>query len=215
MNMATAVTRKRLRRIERQSWFHSQGKKRTMSNRCDKCGEELGILNDDMQGHIEYEAHQHCMPDAIAKLAALFEAATKGEWTAYRMIHADTGEPLTPDEIAEYVRNSVIKSEGESGTTNFLFITCEKDDGSADVCHVGNGPMSPQNAAAIAHAHNLMPRILDVMRAGKNVRNARVAVDESKGNSLKLGISMDWMFRAADALGRALDALQEGGDTDG
>ncbi len=82
---------------------------------------------------------------------------TPGDWTAARMVHAETGEPLTPAEIGECVTNSVIKSEKESGTFDFLFVSVEKADGPADICLVGNGPTSPENARLI----EAVPKLLE------------------------------------------------------
>lgn len=79
-----------------------------------------------------------------------------GPWTACRMVHDERGDDLTPEELGEYVKNSVIKSAQASRSTAFLFVSCEKADGPADVCHVGNGPTSPANARLIAAAPNLL-----------------------------------------------------------
>lgn len=89
---------------------------------------------------------------------------TPGPWVAYRLVHEDTNEPMTPDQIGEYVRNSVIKSAKESGSHDFLFISAEKPDGPADVCHVGNGPTSPANAAFIVRACNVHDELLAALR---------------------------------------------------
>lgn len=86
---------------------------------------------------------------------------TPGPWTAYAMVHEDTNEPMTPEQIGEYVKNSVIKSAEQSGTLQFLFVSAQKPDGPADVCHVGNGPTSPANAKLIAAA----PDLLEALKA--------------------------------------------------
>lgn len=72
------------------------------------------------------------------------------------MVHEDTNKPMTPEQVGEYVCNSVKKSAAESGRLDFLFISAEKPDGPADVCHVGNGPTSPANALLIAAAPDLL-----------------------------------------------------------
>ncbi len=92
---------------------------------------------------------------------------TPEPWQAVRLVHAETGLPMTPDEIGEYVKNSVIKSLEQSGTTDFMAVMCEKGDGSYDVCHVGNGPTSPANAALIAQAPTLLRQrdeLLELLR---------------------------------------------------
>lgn len=78
---------------------------------------------------------------------------TPGPWTTFRMTVDD--DLPTPEQIGEYVKNSVIKSAERSGTTDFLFVSCVKEDGESDVCHVGNGPTSPANAQLIAASPDL------------------------------------------------------------
>ena len=96
--------------------------------------------------------------EAVAKM-------TEGPWTAYRMTHHERGDDLTLEEIGKYVRNSVAKSAEKSGSSAFLFVSAEKPDGPADVCHVGNGPTSPQNAAGIVALRNAAPALLDEVEA--------------------------------------------------
>lgn len=77
-------------------------------------------------------------------LAALSQEATQN-WTAHNMVHAE-GRPMTAEELGEYVTNSVKMSD----ETRFLFISGQNDEGEdVDVCHVGNGPNGPNNAAFI------------------------------------------------------------------
>jgi hypothetical protein len=102
--------------------------------------------------------------EIIAELTRAHEASTQGEWTGYRLVHADRGDTMTPEEMGEYVRNSVIKSESESGTRDFIAVLGNKPDGPADVCHVGNGPTSPANAAFIVAAHNHLGALLAYVR---------------------------------------------------
>lgn len=90
---------------------------------------------------------------------------TPGPWTAYRMVHEATNEPMSPEQVGEYVRNSVVKSAGESGSLDFLFVSVEKPDGPADVCHVGNGPTSPANACLIAAAPDLLASCKELREA--------------------------------------------------
>lgn len=104
------------------------------------------------------------MPDAIDKLTALFEAATKGEWVA-------------PGNYTVYIGSS---SKGVLRVDYF------------------------DDAAYIAHAHNLMPRILDVMRALNKMLHPEPD-DEPR-------IDMTVKLYDFDALDNALDALQEGGE---
>lgn len=97
---------------------------------------------------------------ALDEIEARASKATPGPWTACRMVHADTGEPMTPEDIGEYVRGCV-----EMGPRDdFLFLSGEKDDGPADVAHVGNGPTSPENAQFLAHAREDVPRLAKALR---------------------------------------------------
>ena len=77
---------------------------------------------------------------------------TQGPWTAYNMVNSETGAPMTPGEISEYVGNCV---RARPECSDFLFISAEKDGVPADVCHVGNGSDGPYNAHLIAAAPEL------------------------------------------------------------
>ena len=57
----------------------------------------------------------------------------------------------------------------KSGSLEFLAIIATKDDGPADVCHVGNGPTSPANACAIAALHNHAAALLAVAEAAREL----------------------------------------------
>ena len=92
---------------------------------------------------------------------------TPGPWRAFRMVHNGTSEPLSPEEVGEYVVASMAKSKELSGTNDFLFVaTGEADDG-VDICHVGNGPNGPNNAALIVQAPEMADRIA-TLEAEKN-----------------------------------------------
>lgn len=84
---------------------------------------------------------------------------TPGNWRAFNMVHAERGDAMTPEEIGEYVKNSVIKSIENGGSRErFLFVSTDAE-GSPDICLVGNGPDGPANAALIATA----PRLLSIL----------------------------------------------------
>lgn len=122
-------------------------------------------------------------------------AHSPAPWTAYRMVHEETGEPMTPEQIGEYVCNSVKKSAVESGTTDFLIVKVEKEDGNADVCHVGNGPTSPANARLIAAAPDLLAALKTLLED----------LADNWGDGVKDG-QYDWLL-TADAVDAALTAI--------
>lgn len=83
-------------------------------------------------------------------------AHTPGPWKAFNMVHGEHKRPMTPEEIGEYVTNSVRKSIEDGGSADrFLFISGPGED-APDICHVGNGPRGPVNAALIASAPELL-----------------------------------------------------------
>jgi hypothetical protein len=78
---------------------------------------------------------------------------------AFRMV-LPGGNPFDAEDAGEYTKNSVFKSAAQSGSTDFLAVSCEKSDGSADICLVGNGPTSPANARFSEHAREDIPTLL-------------------------------------------------------
>ena len=96
------------------------------------------------------------MTDDDTKLLASLTGYTPGPWTGWNMIHADTGIPMTPDEIGEMVKNNVLQSIKDGGSAErFMFVSGETPFGPADMCHVGNGPNCLRNTALIAAAPDL------------------------------------------------------------
>ena len=90
------------------------------------------------------------------KLLASLTGFTPGPWTGWNMIHADTGIPMTPDELGEMLKNNVLQSIKDGGSAKrFLFVSGETPIGPADMCHVGNGPNCLRNTALIAAAPDL------------------------------------------------------------
>lgn len=78
--------------------------------------------------------------------------ATPGPWSIYNMVHAETGNRMTPEEIGEYVANAV---RARPECDDFLFISALVDGVPKDVCHVGNGEAGPYNAVLMAASHDL------------------------------------------------------------
>lgn len=81
----------------------------------------------------------------IEQLKILAKAATQGRWMACRMVHGERGDDLTADELGEYVKNCV----AVGGERPFLFVSVEIEGRGVDLCHIGNGPNGPNNAAFI------------------------------------------------------------------
>ena len=89
------------------------------------------------------------------------------------MIHADTGIPMTPDEIGEMVKNNVLQSIKDGGSADrFMFVSGETPVGPADMCHVGNGPNCLRNTALIAAAPDLYRIATDLAAENKRLREA-------------------------------------------
>mgnify|MGYP001405710346 CR=1 FL=1 len=101
---------------------------------------------------------------------------TPGPWTAFTMVHGERGDALTPEEIGEYVKNSVIASAENGGSLDrFLFIRAGEGADARDVCHVGNGPAGPYNAHLIAAAPDLLEALLDMLSDRDDLSEATIS----------------------------------------
>ncbi len=78
---------------------------------------------------------------------------TKGPWTPCIL-------NIKKEVIGEYVQRCVDSSPDD----RFFFVSVEKEDGPADICHVGNGPTSEKNAFLIAAAPDLYNALLEVTK---------------------------------------------------
>ena len=97
------------------------------------------------------------MTHTTEQLEQMLAGATPGPWNGHNMVHADHGGPMTPDEIGEYVSNSVKVGSPD----RFLFVSGKHDDGGyADICHTGNGPRGPHNTALIAAAPTIAAELI-------------------------------------------------------
>lgn len=131
-----------------------------MSVRCADARD--GFLCDRDKGHVGNHRGYNSERDA----PMFWAAHSPGAWTVYSMASLDrAGDGLTPEEIGEYVTNSVKKSAEESGSLAFLFVSVETPDGPRDVCHVGNGPTSPANACLIAAAPVMLAALKNLTEA--------------------------------------------------
>jgi hypothetical protein len=93
----------------------------------------------------------------IDQIKADREEGTPGPWNACNMVHADRGNQMTPDEIGEYVANSVRMGD----MSRFLFVSGKHTDGGdCDVCHTGNGPRGTANTRRIARVPDMEAALL-------------------------------------------------------
>jgi len=92
------------------------------------------------------------MTDLINRAKEALDGATPGPWVGCNMTHQDHGGQMTPEELGEYVCNSV-----KMGDPNrFLFVSAKNHYGNdIDVCHTGNGPRGMFNTALITLAPDL------------------------------------------------------------
>ena len=108
----------------------------------------------------------------LDELEQLLKKATPGPWLAANMVHADRRDAMTADELGAYVAANVRRSIEDGGSADrFLFLTTNEDD-APDICHVGNGPNGPTNAALIAALRNEAPRLLAAAREVERMREA-------------------------------------------
>lgn len=146
-------------------------------------------------------------------LESLLAAATPAPWTAYRQVHAERGDDMTPEECGEYVRNSVVNSARESGSSEFLAILAQKIDGPADVCLVGNGPTSPANAKLIEALRNAAPDLLRIARAVRDWRAAVAAFEATDREYLFNNGPVSAVRSARDAREAAWDAFMQSAES--
>lgn len=124
------------------------------------------------------------MTHTTEQLEQMLADATPGPWSGHNMVHADHGGPMTPDEIGEYVSNSVKVGSPD----RFLFVSGKHDDGGyADICHTGNGPRGPHNTALIAAAPAITAeliaarkRIAELERLMLSLSSARTSIGRPK-----------------------------------
>ena len=90
-------------------------------------------------------------PEQIEEMEAALAGATDGEWFGANMTHVE-GRPMTPEEIGEYVCNSV-----KMGTPDiFLFVGAE----GADIAHFGNGQCGNANATLTVLSKQMAAHII-------------------------------------------------------
>ncbi len=100
------------------------------------------------------------------------DAGTPGPWSGHNMTHEE-GRAMTPEEIGEYVANSV--KMGEEG--RFLFVSAKHaDGGDCDVCHTGNGPRGMANTARIARVPDMEAALIAADELARRVQEQRDGV---------------------------------------
>ena len=103
------------------------------------------------------------MTDAeIREALARAERASAGPW-----LTGILDGPFNPETCAKYVEACLDRG----ALAEFWLVSCVKPDGVADVCHVGNGPTSPQNADFLAAARTDVPRLAADLLAARAERD--------------------------------------------
>lgn len=120
---------------------------------------------------MKHEARPECVRGRKGEGLMEKERILSGPWSVFSMVNED-GSPKTAKELGEYVAASVRWTEALNGGVPrpFLFVSAQAEDGtSRDVCHVGNGPMGPWNALAIA----AVPEMVAALRLWARVATRR------------------------------------------
>lgn len=104
----------------------------------------------------------------------LMAKATPGPWDRFIL-----DKPLS--DIGRYVAGCILASGGK----DFYFVSGKMPNGidGADICHVGNGPTSEQNAALIVWLRNNATALLAELRAA---RECVVAADVMREHMIRL-----------------------------
>ena len=120
------------------------------------------------------------MTDLINRAKEALDGATPGPWVGCNMTHQDHGGQMTPEELGEYVCNSV-----KMGDPNrFLFVSANHHDGNdVDVCHTGNGPRGTFNTALIA----LAPDLARLSIAAGELADAGTSLDKAASKVPSMG----------------------------
>lgn len=126
-------------------------------------------------------------------------AHTPTPWKAFNMVHSERGDAMTPDELGEYVKNNVIKSVESGGSLErFLFISTDGEN-APDICHVGNGPRGPDNAAFIVLAVNSHDALVEALTEAEKALAYASRGEQDTADLAKYSATID-KIRAALAL---------------
>ncbi len=121
---------------------------------------------------------------------------TPGPWKAFNMVNK-SGDAMTPEEIGEYVKRCVMK--GAPG--RFLFISDPET--SLDICHVGNGPSGPYNAALIEKAPELLS---ELQEADKTLCALQGNIADANKSEPRWNGMWDEIQQRRDAIKAVIDA---------
>jgi hypothetical protein len=123
---------------------------------------------------------------------------------------SDRTEPTERERVQGYVRDTI-----DIGPTDDYFaVLCEKPDGSADVCHAGNGPNSGWNGAYIARFDPpTLTKLLAVVRAADGIRelldSGQLVRDISRDTEPGWAMRQLPMVMKLKAFVHSLDALSQ------
>jgi len=115
-------------------------------------------------------------PEEARALAERLGGYTSPPWTGHNMVGED-GNQMTPEELGEYVTNSVKMGSPD----RFLFVSAKHDDGDdCDICLTGNGPRGPQNTALIAAAPDLHAALTAALDEVERLTDALTRIRDMK-----------------------------------
>lgn len=138
------------------------------------------------------------MSDAeVREALARAERASAGPW-----LTGILDGPFNPETCAKYVEACLDRG----ALAEFWLVSCVKPDGVADVCHVGNGPTSPQNADFLAAARTDVPRLVATIRE----REAEIAELRRWKDTHSVGSTLRTRAETAEARCRELEGFVRG-----
>lgn len=113
----------------------------------------------------------------LEEIRLLIDSATPGPWSPFQTSHSH--EELL-DAIAEMLKK---------GGPTFYFVRCpiahQDDEETMTVAHVGNGPNGSRNAAFVAKARTLMPPLVQVAEAARDLAKS-VLTSLNRNDHLKV-----------------------------
>lgn len=132
----------------------------------------------------------------LDRIEALAKAASPGNWEHCVMANVET-----PEKLLTYLQGCIAKSGGKE----FYFVSVEKSDGNADVCHTGNGPTSKENNAFIADSRTSVPWMAQMIRAQGRVIEAHETLEDAPPGMN--GKAEKALFEAEAALAKLIEEM--------